>query len=80
MTGVAMLAGLGGGVYRDPAEAIARCVRLEPQIEPDPATAAAYAEAAAAYRALASGAAVRRASSSPGRRASSSAARPGKGG
>ena len=27
VTGVAMLAGLGAGVYRDPAEAIARCVR-----------------------------------------------------
>ena len=36
VTGVAMLAGLGAGVYRDPAEAIARCVRLEPPIEPDP--------------------------------------------
>ena len=80
VTGVAMLAGLGAGVYRDPAEAIARCVRLGPPIEPDPATAAAYAGAAAAYRALASGAGVRRAASSPGRRASSSVARPARGG
>ena len=28
VTGVAMLAGLGAGVYRDPAEAVERCVRL----------------------------------------------------
>ena len=42
VTGVAMLAGLGAGVYRDPAEAIERCVRLEPAVEPDPATPAAW--------------------------------------
>ena len=60
VTGVAMLAGLGAGVYRDPAEAIERCVRLEPAVEPDPATRAAYAEARAAYRELARSGAVRR--------------------
>jgi len=79
VTGVAMLAGLGAGVYRDPAEAIARCVRLGPQVEPDLATAPAYAEAAAAYRALASGAAVRRTATSERHRVSPSA-RPGRGG
>ncbi len=42
VTGVAMLAGLGAGVYRDPAEAIARCVRLEPPVEPDPDAVATY--------------------------------------
>ena len=60
MTGVAMLAGLGAGVYRDPAEAIERCVRLEPAVEPDPATGAAYDDAHAAYRELARSGATRR--------------------
>ena len=47
VTGVAMLAGLGAGLYRDPAEAIARCVRLEPGASsPIRARAAAYDEAA----------------------------------
>jgi xylulokinase len=59
-TGVAMLAGLGAGLYRDPDEAIERCVRLEPPVEPDLATRAAYAEARAAYRAVANAGAVRR--------------------
>ncbi|MEO8229369.1 MAG: FGGY family carbohydrate kinase [Chloroflexota bacterium] len=58
--GVAMLAGLGAGVFRDPAEAIERCVRLAPPIQPDPTTRAAYADARAAYRELASSGAVRR--------------------
>ncbi len=60
VTGVAMLAGLGAGVYRDPDEAIERCVRLDPPIEPHPAHRDAYAVAAAAYHALARSAAVRR--------------------
>lgn len=60
VTGVAMLAGLGVGVYRDPGEAIARCVRIGAPIEPDPATRSIYAGAAAAYRKLASSAAARR--------------------
>lgn len=63
VSGVAMLAGLGVGEYRDPAEAIERCVRPEPPVEPDPATRAAYADARAAYRALAGSGAVRRRSS-----------------
>ena len=58
VTGVAMLAGLGAGIYRDPAEAIARCSRSDPPIEPDPTVRAAYDDAAAAYRALAASAAV----------------------
>lgn len=61
VTGVAMLAGLGRGIYRDPAEAIARCVRMEPAVEPDPANATACAAAAARFHALATSAAVRRA-------------------
>ena len=60
VSGVAMLAGLGAGIYRDPAEAIERCVRPEPAVEPDPAARSAYADARAAYRALAASDAVRR--------------------
>jgi sugar (pentulose or hexulose) kinase len=63
VTGVAMLAGLGAGLYRDPAEAIARCVRLSPAREPDPRTAAAYDQAGAAYHELAGSTAVRAAAS-----------------
>ena len=59
VTGVAMLAGLGAGIYRDPSEAIARCSRSDPPVEPDPTVRAAYEGAASAYRALASSAAVR---------------------
>ncbi|MEA2608071.1 MAG: xylulokinase [Chloroflexota bacterium] len=59
VSGVAMLAGLGAGVYRDPAEAIERCVRLDPPAEPDPATRAAYADARARYRQLAASGVVR---------------------
>jgi sugar (pentulose or hexulose) kinase len=57
VTGVAMLAGLGAGIYRDPSEAIARCSRSDPAIEPDLTVRAAYDDAAAAYRALAASAA-----------------------
>ncbi len=59
VTGVAMLAGLGAGLYRDPTEAIARCSRSDPPVEPDPTVRAAYDDAAAAYRTLAASAAVR---------------------
>ncbi len=59
VTGVAMLAGLGAGVYRDPAEAIERCVRLSPAIEPDPRTHASYVLARADYIGLTESAAVR---------------------
>ncbi len=57
VTGVAMLAGLGAGIYRDSTEAIARCSRSDPAIEPDPSVRAAYDEAAAAYGSLAAAAA-----------------------
>lgn len=60
-TGVAMLAGLGAGAYRDPAEAIERCVHLEPALDPDPAARDRYAEAFAAWRGLAASISVRRA-------------------
>lgn len=52
VTGVAMLAGLGAGIYRDPAEAIARCSRSDPVVDPDPTVRAAYDDAAHAHRAL----------------------------
>jgi sugar (pentulose or hexulose) kinase len=58
--GVAMLAGLGAGVYRDAAEAIARCVRMDPPIEPATAAHAAYEEPYRAYRELAASDVVRR--------------------
>ncbi len=59
VTGGAMLAGIGAGIYRDPSEAVARCVRPDAAVEPDPGVAAAYADSAAAYRAMAASDAVR---------------------
>ena len=58
--GVAMLAGIGAGVYRDAGEAIARCVRIDSPIEPAPGTHAAYEEPYRAYRDLAASRIVRR--------------------
>ncbi len=60
VTGVAMLAGLGAGVYRDVADAVARCVRVDEVAEPDPARVGRYDEGYATYRALVDSAAVRR--------------------
>jgi xylulokinase len=59
-TGVAMLAGLGVGVYRDAGEAIARCVRPEPAIGPEPAAHVTYNRAYSSYQELAGSAVVRR--------------------
>jgi sugar (pentulose or hexulose) kinase len=59
VSGVAMLAGLGAGVFRDPSEAISRWVRPGPAIEPDPLTRGVYDDARAAYRQLAASDAVR---------------------
>jgi xylulokinase len=58
--GVAMLAGIGAGVYRDAGEAIARCVRTDSPIEPAPGAHAAYEERYRAYRDLAASRIVRR--------------------
>lgn len=58
--GVAMLAGLGSGVYAGPAEAIARCVRLMAPIEPDREAVERYERAFEGYRALADSPIVRR--------------------
>jgi len=58
--GVAMLAGLGAGIYRDAADAIRRCVRLDDALEPDPVAYAHYQTAFEAWRTLAASAAARR--------------------
>jgi sugar (pentulose or hexulose) kinase len=50
--GVAMLAGLGVGLYRDAAEALTSAGRLEPSIEPDPETHARYEPIYERYRTL----------------------------
>jgi len=59
-TGVAMLAGLGSGVYRDPADAIGRCVRPDPPVLPDPANRDRYDEGFREHVELASSVVVRR--------------------
>src|SRR5207253_526698 len=59
VTGVAMLAGIGAGVYRDAAEAIARCVRRDPPIQPDARLCQLYEGGYAAWRSLAESRAVR---------------------
>jgi xylulokinase len=59
VTGVAMLAGIGVGVYRDAEDAIRRCVRLTEPVQPQPGAVARYAEAMGRYRALAGSAVVR---------------------
>ena len=59
--GVAMLAGIGSGAYRDPADAIRQAVRLGPPIDPDPAVAARHAERHEAWRRLRADEQVRRA-------------------
>lgn len=48
--GAALLAGVGAGVYPDPAAAVALAVRPEETIAPDPASAAAYDARYALYR------------------------------
>ena len=60
VTGVAMLAGLGAGLYRDPDDAVARCVRPDPPVEPAPAAPAADDERYPAFTARVASAAVRR--------------------
>jgi xylulokinase len=60
VTGVAMLAGMGAGIYPDPAAAIAACVHPGEPVEPDPARAGIHAAGFEAWRALAASAVVRR--------------------
>jgi xylulokinase len=59
-SGVAMLAGLGVGIYRDPADAIARCVRPDAPVTPRPEAVAQYHDVYERYRALVASAVVRR--------------------
>lgn len=60
VTGVAMLAGIGVGVFRDVPDAVARCVRAAERYEPDPAARAVHDEAYPAFTALMASGAVRR--------------------
>jgi xylulokinase len=60
VTGVAMIAGLGAGIYHDVDDAIRRCVHLASPIEPDPSTHALYDERFAAWRQLAAARMARR--------------------
>ena len=50
--GAALLAGVAGGVFADPHEAVAACVRPGETIDPHPAWAAAYAEGRERFVAL----------------------------
>jgi xylulokinase len=51
--GAALLGGVAGGVFADPADAVARCVRIRaPAIEPDPELRAAYDELHDRFREL----------------------------
>jgi sugar (pentulose or hexulose) kinase len=59
--GTAMLAGLGAGVYRDPAEAAAACYRPVRSAEPDPANRALYDDMYLRYMVLVGAPMVRRA-------------------
>ena len=59
-SGVAMLAGLGAGVYRDPADAIVRCVRPDPPVLPRPEATDRYEAAYRRYRELVESSVVRR--------------------
>jgi xylulokinase len=60
VTGVAMLAGIGVGVYRDVDEAIARCLHIGERFDPDPANHDVYAEGYAAFLDLMRAEAVKR--------------------
>ena len=50
--GAALLGGVAAGVFASAEEAVAACVRVRYQVEPDPAWAAAYEEAYVRYRTL----------------------------
>ena len=50
--GAALLGGVAAGVFADPGEAVAACVRTTATVEPDPALARAYAELRPSFVAL----------------------------
>jgi len=60
VTGVAMLTGIGTGLYRDAQDAVARCVDAGETFLPDPGTHARYRELMPAFDALMAAAEVRR--------------------
>jgi xylulokinase len=60
VTGVAMLAGIGAGVYRDVEDAVRRCVHPDPPVEPDPRLRARYDDLYRAYGTLVGSTVVRR--------------------
>jgi xylulokinase len=50
--GAALLGGVVGGLWRDPAEAVHACVRPSDTVDPDPAWVATYRELRERFRAL----------------------------
>ena len=50
--GAALLGGVAGGVWPDVEAAVAACVRVRGEVEPDPAWVAAYADGRDRFRAL----------------------------
>ena len=50
--GAALLGGVAGGLFANTSEAVAACVRVRDEIEPDPQWTAVYAEGRARFRAL----------------------------
>ena len=50
--GAALLGGVGGGVWPDVEAAVAACVQVRGEVEPEPAWVAAYAEGRERFRAL----------------------------
>jgi len=50
--GAALLAGVRSGAFADPADAVARCVRVRDRIEPEPGWVAAYADGHQRFRRL----------------------------
>lgn len=59
-TGVAMLAGLGSGIYPDPRAAVVACVHPDAAVEPDPTRVERYDALFEDWRALAGSGVVRR--------------------
>jgi xylulokinase len=50
--GAALLGGVAGGVWPDVGAAVAACVRVRDEFEPDPGWVAAYGEGRERFRAL----------------------------
>ena len=50
--GAALLGGIAGGLFTDTSEAVAACVRVRDELDPDPVWAPVYADARGRFRAL----------------------------